>query len=180
MRFPPRRRASGFSLFELVVVVTLIAILAAVLLQYLVEYTERAEKAAMEQVIGALRAGLHMRVAGLIARGADNEIKALAEQNPMDWLSDKPHTYVGTRYGAAAPELVAPGSWYYDLRDKHLVYRVLRARHLEAPDNAEHDIRFKVWIDEGTLPSGEYLAEPLRGIRRAELAPVETYRWFIP
>jgi len=169
---------AGFSLVELVVAVTVIAVLAAVLLGYVVEYTERAEKAAMEQVTAAVRAGLHLRVAGLIARNADGEIPKLAEQNPMDWLSDRPHTYVGAFDGVAPANLAPPGSWYFDLRAKQLAYRVIRARHLEAPRNPETELRFKVFVEQGTLPGGELLAEPMRGIRRAEFAPVAPYRWF--
>jgi prepilin-type N-terminal cleavage/methylation domain-containing protein len=175
-----RRRGRGFTLFELVVVVAVIAILAAVLLRYLIEYTERAEKAAMEQVAGTLSAALHLRIAGLLASGADQDIAKLAEQNPMDWLSDKPGTYVGPQYGVAAIELAPRGSWYYDTKAKQLVYRPLRVRHLESPREGERDIRYKVWIEQGVLPGGEHLAAPLRGIRRAEFAPVTPYRWFVP
>jgi len=175
-----RLKDAGYSLFELVVVVTLIAILAAVLLNYVLEYSERAEKAAMEQVASAIRAGLQFRVAGLIVRNADAEIPKLADQNPMDWLSEKPHIYAGEFNGVPPLDLVLPRSWYYDSRDKRLVYRVQRARHLDSPGNPENDVRFKVWVEEGALPDAEMLAEPLRGIRRAEFAPVTPYRWFIP
>jgi prepilin-type N-terminal cleavage/methylation domain-containing protein len=174
------RRARGFSLVELVAVVVAIAVLAAVLLEYLAEYAEQAEKAAMEQVVVAVRAGLHLRVAGMIVRDADAEIPRLAEQNPMDWLSDRPHIYAGEFAGAAPVELAAPRSWYYDTAARQLVYRVARARHLDAPRNARNEIRFKVWLEQGALPGGEMLAEPLRGIRRAEFAAVEPYRWFSP
>lgn len=173
----PRRRR-GFSLLELVVVIVVIAVLATVLLDYVLEYVERAEKAAMEGVVAAVGAGLHLRVAGLIVRNADDEIPQLAEQNPMEWLSDRPHTFVGMFDGVAPRELAPPRSWYYDVRAKQLVYRVSWTRHLEAPRNPESEIRFKVWLEQGALPGGERLAEPLRGIRRAEFAPTEPYRWF--
>ncbi len=180
MALRARARATGFSLFELVVVVTVIAVLAAVLLRYMAEYAERAEKAAMEQVVSALDAGLHLRIASLLVRNADAEIPRLAQQNPMSWLAEKPHIYVGEISGTAPPEFAPPRSWYYDSHAKELVYRVARARHLGAPLNGEHDIRFKVWIEQGVLPGGEQLAEPLRGIRRAEFAAVEPYLWFPP
>jgi prepilin-type N-terminal cleavage/methylation domain-containing protein len=183
MRRPPTarpRRARGFSLVELIGVVVVIAVLAAVLLRYLADYAEEAEKAAMEQVVGAVRAGLHLRVAAMIVRNGDAEIPRLAEQNPMSWLSDKPHIYAGEFVGAAPVELASPRSWYYDTAAKQLVYRVARAQHLEAPRNAQNEIRFKVWLEQGALPGGEMLAEPLRGIRRAEFAAVEPYRWLVP
>jgi prepilin-type N-terminal cleavage/methylation domain-containing protein len=176
----PSRSVRGFSLVELVVVVVVIAILATVLLRYLTEYTEFAEKTAMEQVVSGVRASLHLRVAGMLVRDAEAEIPKLATQNPMEWLSDKPHLYVGEFAGVAPLEVVPPRSWYYDKRALELVYRAHRVRFLEAPRNPEHDIRFKIWIEQGALPGGEMLAEPLRGIRRAEFAPVEPYRWFVP
>ncbi|HXJ50758.1 MAG TPA: prepilin-type N-terminal cleavage/methylation domain-containing protein [Burkholderiales bacterium] len=174
------RPARGFSLVELVVVVVVIAVLAAVLLEYLTEYAEQAEKASMEQVVTAVRSGLHLRVAGMLVRNADAEIPRLAAQNPMNWLSDKPHIYAGEFAGTAPLELASPRSWYYDTAAKQLVYRVARARHLESPRNPQNEIRFKVWLEQGVLPGGEMLAEPLRGIRRAEFAAIEPYRWLVP
>ena len=116
----------------------------------------------------------------MIVRNADAEIPKLAEQNPIEWLAEKPHIYAGDFNGAAPAEVVPPRSWYYDARARQLVYRVQRTRYLESPRNAENDIRFKVWVEQGALPGAEMLAEPLRGIRRAEFAPVEPYRWFVP
>ncbi|HKO88811.1 MAG TPA: prepilin-type N-terminal cleavage/methylation domain-containing protein [Burkholderiales bacterium] len=171
------RRVTGFTLVELVAVVVLIAVLAAVMLKTFVDYAEAAEKSAMEQVASSVRAGLHMRVAGMIALSADAPIAGLAKQNPMDWLAEKPHIYVGKIHGVAPPELAPPRSWYYDTRAHELVYRPSRTRHLSFPHNAHKEIRFKVWVEQGVLPGGESLPEPLRGVRRVELAPVEAYSW---
>src|ERR1051326_3508882 len=170
------RPARGFSLVELVVVVVVIAVLAAVLLEYLTEYAEQAEKASMEQVVTAVRAGLHLRVAGMLVRNADAEIPRLAAQNPMNWLSDKPHIYAGEFAGVAPLDLAAPRSWYYDTAAKQLGYRWARPRHLEPRRNAQHKSRFKVGLEQGAGRGGELHAEPLRGIRRAEFAAVEPYR----
>src|ERR1043165_3593287 len=159
------RPARGFSLVELVVVVVVIAVLAAVLLEYLTEYAEQAEKASMEQVVTAGRAGLHLRGAGMLVRNAH---------------ADKPHIYAGEFAGTAPLELASPRSWYYDTAAKQLVYRVARARHLESPRNPQNEIRFKVWLEQGVLPGGEMLAHPLRGIRRAEFAATDPYRWPLP
>lgn len=174
-----RNRSKGFTLVELVAVVVVIAVMAAVMLKTFVDYAEAAEKAAMEQVVSAVRAGLHLRVAAMIALDADASFKGLAQQNPMNWLAEKPHFYVGNIHGVAPVELAPPRSWYYDTRAHELVYRPSRTRHLEFPRNAHNEIRFRIWIEQGLLPGGESLAEPLRGIRRMELAPVEAYQWNI-
>ena len=172
-------RQRGFSLFELVAVVVVIAILALVLLKFGTDYAEEAEKTAMEQVLSSTRAALHLRVAGMIAHNQYDAIPRLAEQNPMDWMSDKPPIYAGTIYGVAPRELAPTRSWYYDSRAKELVYRAQRTRHLLMPRNAENEIRFKIYVEQGTLPGGEEFAKPLRGMRRAEIAAVEPYQWSI-
>lgn len=173
----PLCRVRGFSLVELVVVVVLIGVLGAVMFRMYVDYAEQAEQTAMEQVASGMRAALHLRVAGLLARGADDVVPHLVQQNPMDWLAEKPHLYAGAFHGAAPSELAPAPCWYYDSRAQEIVYRPLRTAHLEAPAGAPQDIRFKIWVEQGVLPGGEMLAEPLRGIRRLELAPTEPYRW---
>lgn len=174
-----RRRQCGFSLVELVVVIVVMAIMATVMFRMYIDYTEQAEKTAMEQVATGIRAALHLRVAGFIARNADDALAGLGKQNPMTWLAEKPRLYVGAFPGVAPLELVPAPGWYYDSRAHELVYRALRTRHLEAPLNPQNDIRFKVWAESGVLPGGEMLSEPLRGVRRLEFAPVEPYRWMI-
>lgn len=171
------RLESGFSLVELVAVAVVIAVLAAVLFRLAADYAEEAEKTAMEAVASGVRAALHLRVAGLIAQNADEAIPALAAQNPIDWLSDKPHLYAGAFEGVASVDAVQPRSWYYDTHARELVYRVERTRHLQSPRNPQHDIRFKVWIEQGALMTDMAPAATLRGLRRVEFTPVETYDW---
>lgn len=173
------RPPQGFSLIELVAAILVIGVLATVFFRMATDYAEEAEKTAMEQVASGVRAALHMRVAGLIAANADDAIPALITQNPMDWLADKPHLYVGVFHGAAPLELAPQRSWYYDQRVHQLVYRPMRTRHLSSAGNPHNDIRFKVWVEQGALPGGEMLSATLRGIRRLEFAPAEPYQWSI-
>ncbi|MGH8743276.1 MAG: type II secretion system protein, partial [Burkholderiales bacterium] len=49
----------GFTLIELIVVVTIISFLAAILLNRIPLYQEAAEKTAMEQTVGVIRSALH-------------------------------------------------------------------------------------------------------------------------
>jgi len=41
----------------------------------------------------------------------------------MKLLAERPDTYAG-EYAAADPDAVAPGVWYFDTKDRHLVYIV--------------------------------------------------------
>ena len=179
-----QRGQKGFSLVELVAVLVAVSVLAVVLVKLSIDYAEEAEKTAMEQVVVNVRAALHLRIAGLAARNAYASIPALAGQNPMEWLSDTPHSYAGAIYGVAPRELAPPQSWYYDTRAAELVYRPARTRHLRIDGDAnvdeadvEKEIRFKVLIEQGPLPGVE--AAGLRGIRRAVIIPVSTYQWSI-
>ncbi len=66
MMMPPVARGpaqTGFSLFELIVVVCIVAVVAGILLNRLHLYEEAAEKAAMQQTAAAIKSALQMRVA---------------------------------------------------------------------------------------------------------------------
>jgi len=172
-----RRRVRAFTLFELVVVVTVIAVLAAVLAERLLTYQERAEKAAMEQVVVVLRSALQMRVAGLLVRDRMNDIKQLESANPMDWLSDRPTNYIGV-FAGAPPEDIRSGKWYFDGLSKLLVYVPQRTRHFVPGTDGQTAIRFRVRAEVGVLPGEEGRANPMRGLASMQLTATEPYNWF--
>ncbi|HEY6720193.1 MAG TPA: prepilin-type N-terminal cleavage/methylation domain-containing protein, partial [Burkholderiales bacterium] len=62
------RAVSGLTLIELIVVVCIIALCAALLLDRLRFYQEAAEKAAMEYTVGAVKSALQLRVAAMLLR----------------------------------------------------------------------------------------------------------------
>ncbi len=88
-------------------------------------YQEQAEKAAMQQVEGALQSALVLRYGALMARGAatEKELSILATDNPMTWLQQKPRNYAGEYYDPT-PGAVAPGNWMFDLKSRDLIYVV--------------------------------------------------------
>src|SRR4051812_9897855 len=114
-------RTPGFTLFELAVTIAITAILATVFLNRVWFYREQAERVAMGQVVGAIRTALHLQIAALLVKNRGDEIPRLMEQNPMDWLAQKPKNYLGEYY---APKItdIAAGNWYFDRKDKKLVY----------------------------------------------------------
>ena len=172
-----RKRVRAFTLFELVVVVTIIAVLASVLAERLLTYPERAEKAAMEQVVVVLRSALQLRVAGLLVRDRMNDIKQLESANPMDWLSDRPANYIGV-FAGAPPADLSPGKWYFDGLSRLLVYVPQRTRHFVPGKDGQTAIRFHVHIDVGVLPGEESQASPMRGLANMQLTATEPYNWF--
>ena len=116
-----RSRQRGFSLLELVVVICVIAILAGALFSRLGLYQERAEIAAMDNVVGALRSGLTMKAGQLIVSGRTAEMSKLLTINPMDLLAQKPANYAG-EYFLPQKAKIPPGNWYFDKKRFLLVY----------------------------------------------------------
>lgn len=114
-------RQTGFTLFELAVTLAIIGILVATLLSRVLTYQARAERAAMENVVGVLRSALGMKSAQLQAQGRAHEMSKLLTRNPMDLLAQKPANYVGD---ADTPQIdkISPGYWYFDRKDFLLVY----------------------------------------------------------
>ncbi|MBI5889677.1 MAG: type II secretion system protein [Nitrosomonadales bacterium] len=169
------KSSRGFTLLELIVVVSIVAILAGSLLSRIPFYQEQAEKAAMEYVAGAVQSALTIRYSALLTRGAasDKELRALASDNPMDWLAQKPHNYVG-EYFDPASRAIPPGSWYYDLKSHELVYAVDRAAYFMPGKGGKKWIRFHTRV----------VYEPALGRAKAGkevvatlFEPAEPYHW---
>ena len=76
-RRAPGKRAQGFTLLELVVVIIIISTLAAVLMDRVLFYQEAAERAAMEQMAGILRSALQFQVADRLLKGKTRELPLL-------------------------------------------------------------------------------------------------------
>jgi prepilin-type N-terminal cleavage/methylation domain-containing protein len=131
----------GFSLLELAVCTTVVAVLTGVLLERLLDYRERAELAAVEQLAGVLRSALVLKVGQLQARGKESDIAALAGKNPIDLLAEKPRNYAGEYFTPTAQQ-VAPGNWYFDLKTKTLVYLISKEK--KFPQGTAKRINFKV------------------------------------
>lgn len=159
------RNERGFSLLELVVVIVIVSVLAVFAIDRLLALRFEAERVGVQSVVGALKSGLYIEFAGLAARGQFDRAAAAAGSNPMLTLADKPDSYAGEFHGAD-PALFAPGTWYYDSRDRVLVYVVRFPEQfvssLEPPPRA----RYKVEPDLDGMQ--------VRGMR---LVPAEPFSW---
>lgn len=172
-----RKRVQAFTIFELVVVVTIIAVLASVLAEHLLTYQERAEKASMEQTVVVLRSAMQLRAAALLVRDRLNDVKQLESDNPMNWLSDRPANYIGV-FADPPPADISAGKWYFDGRHKLLVYVPQRTRHFVPGTDGQTAIRFRVQIDVGLLPGEEGRANPMQGLSNMQLIATGPYNWF--
>jgi len=160
-------RSCGFSLLELVVSLTLVAVLVAVFLDRALYYREQAEKAAMEQVAQDLRSSVNLRVAELALDNRFAELAALAAENPMELLSRKPQNYRGV-LGAPGAQEVVTGNWYFDNVSKEVVYFVDLGEYFVTDGKGRKRVAWHIVLIPG--------ARGLPQWARFEL--VQPYRWF--
>jgi prepilin-type N-terminal cleavage/methylation domain-containing protein len=160
-------RIRGFSLLELVISLTLVAVLVAVFLDRALYYRERAEKTAMEQVAQDLRSSVHLRVAELALENRFKEMAALATENPMELLARKPQNYLGVLAGPGLREVVT-GHWYFDKTSREVVYFIDLGENFTPDEKGRKRVAWHI-----VLVPGE------RGLPQwARFELVQPYRWF--
>lgn len=159
-------RIRGFSLFELVVTITIIAVLIAIAINKLPAWQALAERSAMENVAGSLRSALGIKLASYVAGKDMAGVRALQGSNPMDQLSRTPDNYAGIR-GAAETADVEAGQWYFDATARELVYRVRDAGFFKTPPANPAEVRFATQLVFGDG----------RQIEGVQLMEVKSYVW---
>lgn len=170
MNRQPRSRQQGFSLLELAVVVVALSVLLGVLLERLAFYQEMAERARFESTLQAYKTGLQIRLAELIIGRREGEARRLEDENPTQWLSEKP-----TDYGGTYPARPEPGAWYFDVATRELVYVANAARRLDAESrDGQKQLRFRVKVIYQEVAAG---SSRIRGVAGIVLQPSASYRW---
>jgi len=170
------RDERGFSLLELVVVVVIVSLLALAAIDRLLKLRFEAERAGVQSVVGALKSALYIEFAAAAARGEIARMGEAAGSNPMARLAEKPEGYAGEFYGADAA-VFEPGSWYFDTRDRALVYVVRFPEQFSSALAGTPRARFAVAPDFDDLDgNGRFDAErdALRGLT---LVAVEPFSW---
>jgi len=120
------KNQKGFTLIELVVVMVILALLAAVAVPKFIDLQKQAEAASVKNVLGSVRSALSLRVARALVNGEDLASLAYngtAALNPMDdLLSNKPESYIGVVNGN---QPATPNGIWYDRSNGHwLMYKV--------------------------------------------------------
>jgi len=168
--------SSGFTLIELIVVITIVVIMMGLFLNRTLFYQEQAEKTAMEQVAGAIQSALTMQYGQIMTRGKPTDTAVLALDNPVNWLQKKPRNYVGEYYDLT-PLSVESGKWAFDLKSRELVYVPRNTNYFKPGTDGKKWIRFHVAVnyEASRLPSLQNTPAELTGIL---FEPVEPYSWF--
>lgn len=121
MRAARARRQGGATRLELAVATILAALLAGVLLNSIISIGGESERVAAKQLIGSLRTALAVRSAKVISTTGELGLLALAHQNPVSWLQQRPENYLGEYY-SPQNDALPRGSWYFDRSATALVY----------------------------------------------------------
>jgi general secretion pathway protein G len=168
--------SKGFTLLELIIVITIIVFLMALFMNRMMFYQEQAEKTAMVQVVGTIQSALTLQYGEILTRGKPSDVAALARDNPMSWLQKRPPNYSGEFYDPT-PQAVTPGNWMFDLKTRDLIYVVRDGNYFKPGNDGKKWIRFHVVLNytASRLPSLQNAPHELTGI---VFEPVELYSWF--
>lgn len=165
-------RSGGFTLIELIAVITIVVVMMALFLDRMVYYQERAEKTAMEGVAASIQSALILQFGSMLTQGRSAEVSALVHGNPVNWLQKPPRNYAGEYYDPT-PLSVRSGSWMFDLRTRQLIYVPNSTYYFQPGRDGLKWVRFHVVVGyEAARPSPT--AEP-SGLL---FEPVEPYSWF--
>lgn len=166
----------GFTLLELIVVITIIVVLMGLFINRVLFYQEQAEKTAMQQVEGAIQSALMLQYGQIMTRGNAADIATLVEVNPMNWLQKKPLNYAG-EFFSPTPLQVDSGNWTFDLKSRELVYVLRNSEHFKPGADGNDWIRFHVVAQSEASPLPSLSKRPAN-LTSLLFEPVEPYSWF--
>jgi type II secretory pathway pseudopilin PulG len=109
-------RSGGFTLIELVVIIVVLGILAAVAIPKLFDVTAEAEEAAVGAMVSSLESALSIYVAKQYVDGGPIEA-----HNPFDDLSNIPSNYVGEN-DPVSPANTPNGKWTFRQTGSWIMY----------------------------------------------------------
>ena len=129
----------------------------------------------VQSVMSALRSALYLEFAAAATSGRMARLDTAGGSNPMALLAERPDTYAGEFFGAD-PKLFEPGTWYFDTRDRTLVYMVRFPERFMTPLAGPPRARLKVEPDYDDLDAMAASIRARSGTR-LKLVPVEAFYW---
>lgn len=169
-------KLKGFSLIELIIVIAILSILMSVFLDRVWYFQEMAEKAAMEENVGAIQSALTMLHAKGFARGAPEDVNRLTRENPVKWLQKPPRNYAGEFFNPTFHS-VAPGSWIFDLKERELIYVLDRSDYFVPGKDGVKWIRFHINLQYEPLPQSGVQSEE-QELVGSIFEPKDQVKWF--
>lgn len=167
----------GFTLLEMVIVITLIGFLAIIVLDRLWKYRIYAEEAAVIATVGNIRSALGLEVAQLAVRGHAYKIPSLANTNPMHLLTQKPYNYLGEFKGNTS--IIETGAWYFDTTDKTLNYIVSFPNNFKSNVKGIKRTRHQVKVIFTDNNKNNRFDKNIDSISGLDLVAKESYLWKI-
>ncbi|NBB91649.1 MAG: prepilin-type N-terminal cleavage/methylation domain-containing protein [Gammaproteobacteria bacterium] len=162
-----QRSSSGFTLFELIIVIVLVGLLFLVASWRLLPLRGDAEAAHVATTVGAMRSALGLEVAERIVDDSLESAAELQGSNPVALLGRAPANYIGEVDSANSADIPA-GSWYFHRATGELRYRVRFPRYLARPAPGESvDLSWKVrlrYLDHDDDGHYDPRMDELRGI----------------
>lgn len=148
------KNQKGFTLIELVVVMVILALLAAVAVPKFLDLQKQAEVASVRAVAGNIRSALSLRVARALVAGED--LAELAGSPavtantlyPMDLLSNIPTPYSGT-LGATLSVADHKGTWWQGSGSHDLYYNPKNSD--IATDLVDGRVRYEIELVQETV-----------------------------
>ena len=170
------KKALGFTLIELIVTVSIVAILATAALDRLFWYQGQAEKANMDYTANMIKSGLWMSAASLMMANKSAEIPALAKQNPINLLAQKPENYLGEIDSSQIKSLkLKEGNWFFKPSENQMIY-IVKHRHNFIPATADdYTVKYemKLLYAEMEVTAGHKVSY----IAGVTLVPLSRYVW---
>jgi hypothetical protein len=127
------------ALLQFSVIVTVSGIIWMVLLDSLHTIQEQSERTVMEATVRNMNNGLRFETAARIMRGEEASLPSLTGNNPMNFLENVPHDYIGACVGT-----IPPGSWCFDARTHEIAYRPRQDRNLAYPPGGRRELRWRI------------------------------------
>lgn len=168
------RTLRNLLLLEVLAITAFIGIISAILLNRLAYYQEAAEKANVELVISTMKSALRMRMASMMIEGRMAHYGKLADDNPMEWLEQRPSEYAGEMLPATSRKMQS-GAWVFDRATHILTYWPKRAEHFQPDSEGRHRIRLRIQLLTETASVQNRQVQLVTGAR---LVLVEPYKWF--